>query len=99
MAKAEDAEEEEEAFKAKSPKVYHTPEKPEVEEPERPSIYSPIKNRESFIQRKIRLLMEQDATADFGRQSIDQLDMKPSLSRVEKEQKELKAARKHLQEW
>ena len=90
----------EEAFQQKSPKVYHTPEKPEPVEEERPSIYSPIKNRESFIQRKIRLLMEKDASqSDFGRQSIDQLDMKPSLSRVAKEQKELKAARKHMEEW
>lgn len=50
----------------------------------RKSLYSPIKERESFIERKIRLLNENDGKRqeNFGRSSLDGLEMKPKISRV-----------------
>ena len=55
---------------------------------ERHSIYSPVPNRESFIERKIRLLEEQDNAADggeTGRPSLDCLGIVPKFSRVAQE--------------
>jgi len=49
---------------------------------ERTSIYSPVANRENFIDKKIRLLNEQES---FGRQSLDCLGIKPRLSKIGQE--------------
>jgi hypothetical protein len=46
---------------------------------ERTLIYSPVKNRESFIDKKIRMLNEAES---FGRQSLDCLGIRPRLSRI-----------------
>lgn len=63
------------------------PAEQEVEEPapERPSIYSPVKNRESFIDRKLRELGGDKPVASF-----DKIDFKPRLSQIQQEQAALK---------
>lgn len=48
--------------------------------------YTPVKNRESFIQKKIRLLNEQDETQNTA---LENLPVRPVLYKIQLEQKEL----------
>lgn len=60
----------------------------QIESQKRESVYSPVKNRESFVDRKLRLLNEQQEPAteeEFGRKSLDCLGIKPRLSRIGQE--------------
>ena len=61
----------------------------------RPSVYSPVKNRESFIEKKIKAINIEDE--DFGRQSLDCVDFRPRLSLVGREQVELKRQREEME--
>lgn len=61
----------------------------------RPSVYSPVKNRESFIDKKIKAINNNEE--DFGRQSLDCVDFRPRLSLVGREQVELKRQREELE--
>jgi hypothetical protein len=54
--------------------------KEETEQINRPSVYSPVKNRESFIEKKIKAINVADK--EFGRQSLDAVDFRPRLSLV-----------------
>jgi hypothetical protein len=65
-----------------------------------------VKNRESFIERKIRMLEEQDkeentavggsSNEETGRPSLDCLGIKPRLSRVAQEQLELRQQQEEI---
>lgn len=73
-----------------SPKAVIHEESPVIA-PERQSVWSPVK-RESFIERKIRLLQEADGIigSDIrGRPSLDCLGIVPRMSRIEQEKHEL----------
>jgi hypothetical protein len=61
----------------------------------RPSVYSPIKNRESFIEKKIKAITDDDKT--FGRQSLEAVDFRPRLSVIGQEQAELKQQREEIE--
>ena len=56
--------------------------------------YTPVKNRESFIQRKIRLLNEHD---QYQRTSLENLNVRPVLSQVQQEQIEMKEKKEQLE--
>ena len=56
-------------------------------------------NRESFIDKKIRLMNDEtnEANQDFGRKSLECVGFKRGLSRVQTEQAEIKEQQKQLE--